>query len=112
GAVEPFTFVHVSDTHVGSVDNNIPHADTDARLFREMSGLAPRPAFVAGTGDVVENGTPEQYALYQEVLKSLAVPMHMSTGNHDIRWNPLGKGGCVLGTKQPLWQWGDHGGVH
>ncbi len=107
-AVTPFTFVHISDPHVGAGDN----AATDARMFKEISELNPKPSFIAGTGDCCENGTPAQYAEYQDVLKSLTIPIHMAPGNHDVRWNPTGKEGFQLGAKQPLYQSWDYNGVH
>jgi outer membrane protein assembly factor BamB len=106
--ITPFTFIHLSDPHVGAGDN----AATDARLFKEISDLPGHPAFVAGTGDCCENGTPAQYAQYQDCLKSLTIPMHMAPGNHDVRWNPTGKEGFQLGAKQPLYQSWDYDGVH
>jgi len=106
-AFADFSFVHVSDIHVGA-GKNPSNGETDARLFKEISALDPKPAMVVGTGDVCENGTAEQYAEYQNVLKSLSIPAYMATGNHDVRWNPLGKEGFTLGTHQPLFQSWDY----
>ena len=53
-----FTFIHVSDIHVGASipGGGPPHADIDARLFREMAALDSKPAFIVNTGDVCEIG--------------------------------------------------------
>jgi outer membrane protein assembly factor BamB len=105
---EDFTFVHISDPHVGSGKN----AEKDSELFREISKLNPRPAFVAGTGDLCEIGTPAQYKAYREILSSLAVPSYQAPGNHDVRWNPLGKEGFSKGSGQPMYQSWSYGGIH
>src|SRR5262249_40323945 len=86
---------------------------TDAKLFKEMSELNPKPAFVVATGDITENGTPEQYANWQETLTNLGdIKIYIAPGNHDVRWNPHGKEGFTQGVKGPLFQSWDHENVH
>jgi outer membrane protein assembly factor BamB len=104
-----FTFVHCSDIHIGAENND----KTDARLFAEIAALPNKPAFVVNTGDLCEYGTDEQYALYNDVLKSLRdVKMYPAPGNHDVRWNPRGKEGYTRGTGGPLYRSWDHENVH
>src|SRR5262249_5980586 len=62
------------------------------------------PAFVVNTGDVCETGTPEQYVRFQEVAKNLTCPQYIAPGNHDVRWNPMGKEGFTRGIGAPLYQ--------
>jgi outer membrane protein assembly factor BamB len=107
-----FSFVHITDSHVSANDGEGGNADKDAAAFREISALNPKPAFVAHTGDVCESATPREYAIWQRVLKDLTIPIHIAPGNHDVRWNPLGKEGYKLGTGQPLYQSWDHQNVH
>lgn len=107
-ALADFSFVHVSDIHIGAGDNH----KTDAALFSEISILTPLPAFVINTGDVCETGTDAQYELYRETMKSLSIPAYVAPGNHDVRWNPRGKEGCTLGVGQPLYQSWDYENVH
>lgn len=105
------TFVHITDTHF----TEDPKGNTAkcATLFREIRGLAQKPAFVVHTGDVVEAGTPAEYALYQKAIAdALKLPLHCAPGNHDSRWNPLGKEGFQQGTRQPLHQSWDAAGIH
>src|SRR5438874_9396485 len=101
-----FSFVHISDTHVGAGDN----AEIDAALYKEISKL--KPAFVVNTGDVCETGTPEQYERFQEICKNLTCPQYVAPGNHDVRWNPLGKEGFTRGAKAPLYQSWDYEKFH
>src|SRR6187397_621930 len=82
---ESFTFIHISDPHVGQGVN----AQTDAKLFKEISELEPQPKFVVATGDICEIGGDEEYAQWQETLAHLGdVKMYVAPGNHDVRWNP------------------------
>jgi outer membrane protein assembly factor BamB len=108
-----FTFVHTTDMHFTADRKAGSPADRDAAMFREISNLQPRPAFIASTGDVCESGTPAEYAVYQDVAKAnLTLPHHDAPGNHDIRWNPLGKEGFTRGVGQPLYQSWDYENVH
>ncbi len=107
-----FRFVHTSDTHVNPQKGDDVNAARNERLFKEISALDPRPMLAINTGDVVEVGSQLEYDLLQERLKSMTVPYYHTPGNHDVRWNPLGKEGFVKGTGQPLYQHIEHGGVH
>lgn len=108
-----FTFVHTTDMHFTADRKAGSAADRDAAMFREISNLDPKPAFIASTGDVCESGTPAEYAVYQDVAKAnLTLPHHDAPGNHDIRWNPLGKEGFTRGVGQPLYQSWNHENVH
>src|SRR3954464_3204711 len=85
-----FTFIHASDVHFGAGEN----AAADGKCFTEITQLNPKPAFVFVTGDICETGTVPQYELYQETIKLLDdVKIYCAPGNHDIRWNPIGKEG-------------------
>ncbi len=107
-----FAFVHITDTHVTATDKPGSNADKDSELYREISNLKPQPAFAFNTGDVVEVGTPEEYEIYRKSLKNLSIPHHEAPGNHDVRWNPQGKEGYVVGAAQPLYQSWDYENVH
>jgi hypothetical protein len=108
-ALADFVFIHTSDPHVGTGKNH----EINAQLLSEMTKLNPKPAFVVSTGDICEYGTDEEYALYQEMIKSLGdVKIYPAPGNHDVRWNPRGKEGYTLGTNTPLYQSWDWENVH
>src|SRR5688500_7044242 len=99
-----FAFIHTTDTHVGEKDDEGSNAARVSAAYREISALQPRPAFVVNTGDYVEIGTPAEYEIARKTLTHLKIPHYGAPGNHDVRWNPLGKEGYTLGTKQPLFQ--------
>src|SRR4051812_6128218 len=107
-----FTFVHVTDTHVSSNEGEGNNAQNDAAALKEIAVLTPRPAFVAHTGDVCETATPKEYETWRKLTSDYPIPIHVAPGNHDVRWNPLGKEGYRVGTRQPLYQSWDHENVH
>src|SRR3990172_5893045 len=85
---DSYYFVHLPDLHLPSVAW-IGYYDDDntvTELKRILSELAIiDPEFVLQTGDVVDNGrTEEQYIFAQEFLSTLAVPLFLTGGNHDL----------------------------
>lgn len=75
----PFTFVHISDPHVGVL------AGPDRR-FAEMAGEINqlKPDFVVLTGDLTYGLTPGHQATTDAELKHLNVPVKLIPGNHDV----------------------------
>lgn len=62
--------------------------DTAALLERcvaRLNALRPPPDVVLATGDLVQEGTPEEYARLRGILAPLAAPLHVLPGNHDDR---------------------------
>lgn len=107
-----FSFVHITDTHFTSAEDEKSKAALLAPLCREIAELRPGPAFAIGTGDFVELGRAEEYAVAAKVLPLMKLKLHAAPGNHDVRWNPLGKEGFIRGMQQPLFQSFEHEGVH
>lgn len=92
----PFRFLHITDTHVTASAHDRPVAD----LVRNAASMAPRPAFILHTGDITEQGQPQEYARYLDAIRDSAVPFHHCPGNHDERWSPLGKQAFVDAFKE------------
>jgi 3',5'-cyclic AMP phosphodiesterase CpdA len=62
--------------------------DTAAALIRciaRLNALVPRPDVVLMTGDLVDQGTVEQYRHLKSLLAALEIPYFMLLGNHDGR---------------------------
>src|ERR1700728_976678 len=62
--------------------------DTAAALTRcvaALNALEPRPDAVIMTGDLVDQGDPEQYEHLKTLLAPLEIPYFMLVGNHDER---------------------------
>ncbi|MEM6498282.1 MAG: phosphodiesterase [Pseudomonadota bacterium] len=79
----------LSDPHVceeailykGLVDSNAMLA----AAVRHLTTLLPEPDVVILTGDVTENGTPEEYANGRRLLAQIKQPLIVIPGNHDDR---------------------------
>lgn len=77
---QPFSFVHISDPHLGVV-----HA-ADVR-FADLTGRinAMNPDFVVLTGDLTYGLTDRHVAVIDSALKQFQVPVKLIPGNHDVR---------------------------
>ena len=56
-----------------------------ANVLERVAALRPRPDFVWLTGDLVENGSAEEYANLRAKLAGLDLPAAAIPGNHDVR---------------------------
>jgi 3',5'-cyclic AMP phosphodiesterase CpdA len=79
----------LSDMHVmagGGLAYGV--VDTAANLRRCIAHILTRPQqpdVVVMTGDLVDGGEPEEYALLREIIAPLAMPVYLIPGNHDER---------------------------
>lgn len=79
----------ISDLHIkptGKLAYGI--VDTAALLERAVARilrLPQRPDAVIATGDLVDQGRPDEYALLRELLAPLPMPVYLLPGNHDER---------------------------
>ena len=78
--LDEFSFVIVSDTHLGRQDSITPE-----RQWRTaISEIKAAPGdFVLHLGDLVDSGRESQYPIYVESRKELKKPIHEIPGNHD-----------------------------
>jgi len=61
-------------------------ADTAfSAVLARVAGFDPRPDIVLLTGDLTENGTPEEYANFKRLVAGIDLPMVAIPGNHDRR---------------------------
>nr|WP_229636152.1 metallophosphoesterase [Pseudomonas syringae] len=85
----PVLIAHLSDLHIrpqgmlyqGLVDSNTMCEQAIAHLNR----LTPRPDVVIITGDLVDEGLPQEYAMARTLLAGIEQPLLMIPGNHDDR---------------------------
>src|SRR6185369_3099144 len=84
-AASPFTFVQISDSHIGF--NKPPNADARA-TFREaiakVKALPNQPDFVIHTGDVSQLSRDEEFDDADQMLKELGLPVFFVPGEHDM----------------------------
>lgn len=81
----PITFVHLSDTHIGSGTG----ADDLRRTVKDINENAAIQ-FVVISGDITEFGSDEEIKLAKQILDSLNKPWHIVPGNHDSNWSESG----------------------
>tara|TARA_B100000927_G_scaffold144740_1_gene116819 strand:+ start:17653 stop:18468 length:816 start_codon:yes stop_codon:yes gene_type:complete len=83
----PLEIIHISDTHIGpdhSLDIRGANSWRRACALVEQINILPfKPDLVVHTGDVVNDPDPDAYALAEEVLSGLELPIYYSAGNHD-----------------------------
>ena len=113
---KPFTFVQLSDSHIGF--NKPPNADaraTFAEAIAKVKALPVQPDFIIHTGDVSQLSRDDEFDDADQMLKSIGLPVFFVPGEHDMLdpdggkafLNRFGKG-----TKGAGWYSFDHRGVH
>ena len=79
----------ISDPHLrpgGALYQETVDSNADlVRAIDQINRFSPQPDLVVLTGDVVDNGSPEEYALARDVLRDLKAPLLVIPGNHDER---------------------------
>ncbi|MCX7019876.1 MAG: PQQ-binding-like beta-propeller repeat protein [Candidatus Sumerlaeota bacterium] len=85
--IKPFTFVHISDTHVGSSGASEKLAATLADIDRHFADAD----FIILTGDVAEMGYEDEFTSYAAIARVNRKPIYAAPGNHDQRWSESGK---------------------
>jgi len=81
----PFLLLQISDLHIGASWND---ADPDECLLRAVEAilsLPDRPDALLVSGDLTDNGAPEEYRRVRELLAPLDLTPHVLPGNHDLR---------------------------
>ena len=115
-AVRPFTFVQLSDSHIGF--NKPPNADARA-TFREavakVKALAVQPDFIIHTADVSQLSRDDEFDDADQSLKEAGLPVFFIPGEHDMLDPDGGKAFLSRfgkGSKGAGWYSFDHRGVH
>ena len=79
----------VTDPHIKAAGRLAYRTVDSAQKLRDcvahLNALDPRPDIVLLTGDLVDLGRPEEYAVLREILAPLAAPVYVIPGNHDER---------------------------
>jgi len=79
-----FTFVQISDSHIGfKGEVNPDPAATLQEALQRIAGLPVRPALIVHTGDVTPLSKPAEFDTAQEILKGARRDMHFVPGEHD-----------------------------
>jgi 3',5'-cyclic AMP phosphodiesterase CpdA len=113
----PFSFVQVSDSHVGFAK---PAINADARAtfkaaIAKIAALPAKPDFIIHTGDVSQLSKPTEFDDADQILKETGLTVFHVPGEHDVLdegngkafFERYGKGATGGG-----WYSFDHAGVH
>lgn len=83
--VKAFSFLQISDTHIGfSKPANPDPAGTLRETIARIKALPMQPDFLVHTGDVTHLAKPEQFDLAQQLLGEIGLPIHFVPGEHDM----------------------------
>jgi 3',5'-cyclic AMP phosphodiesterase CpdA len=115
-AVKPFTFLQVSDSHIGF--NKPPNADahvTYREAVAKIQALADKPDFIIHTGDVSQLSKDQEFDDADQILGAAGITTFHVPGEHDML--DEGQGKAFLGrygkaTLGDGWFSFDHSGVH
>lgn len=112
----PFSFVQVSDSHIGFAKPANPDARATYReAVAKIAALKDQPAFILHTGDVTQLSRDEEFDDAEQILRAANLPVFHIPGEHDMLDD--GNGAAFLarfgkGTRGDGWYSFDHGGVH
>jgi 3',5'-cyclic AMP phosphodiesterase CpdA len=111
-----FTFVQISDSHVGFDKAANPNAlATLQEAIAKIKALPQKPAFMLHTGDITHLSAPGQFDNAAQVIGTAGLDVHYVPGEHDILDEEPGKSYLERygkKTKGAGWYSFDQNGVH
>jgi 3',5'-cyclic AMP phosphodiesterase CpdA len=111
-----FTFLQISDSHIGF--DKAANPDTRGTLREALARvrtLNARPDFIIHTGDVSQLSRDEQFDDADQILRETGIQTYFVPGEHDMLDENGGKAFLDRygkGSKGAGWFSFDHGGVH
>ena len=114
-ATKDFSFVQISDSHIGFNKAANPDPMTTLRDgLKKVEQMPARPAFMIHTGDITHLSKPAQFDAARQAMSATGLSLYTVPGEHDILaedgksyLNRFGKG-----TKGDGWYSFNAGGVH
>jgi hypothetical protein len=103
----------MSDLHVGAAAGPSSFAAQQAAAALKQAVVA-KPDFIVINGDFVDNNTPADFALAEEILKANVpgdIPVYWTPGNHESGATATGTLDNFLATGRPAHQVFDHEGT-
>ncbi|MDB5435953.1 MAG: metallophosphoesterase [Phenylobacterium sp.] len=116
GAVQPFSFLQVSDSHIGFTKDPNPDARATFReAVAKIKALPAKPAFILHTGDITQLSKDQEFDDADQILKEAGLTVFHVPGEHDML--DEGNGAAYLarygkGSLGDGWYSFDHNGVH
>ncbi|MDB5680102.1 metallophosphoesterase [Sphingomonas bacterium] len=111
-----FTFVQLSDSHIGFAKPANPDARATYReAIAKVRALTVKPDFIIHTGDITQLSRDDEFDDADQILKETGIPTFFVPGEHDMV--DEGGGKTFLSrygkdSKGAGWFSFDHGGVH
>ena len=116
GASAGFTFLQISDSHIGFDRAANPHAiDTLKEAVGKVGALPQKPSFLIHTGDITHLSTAPQFDTAAEIIGGAGFDVHYVPGEHDVIDENNGRAYLDrygAGTKGAGWYSFDQNGVH
>jgi len=116
GRTKPFTFLQISDTHIGFDKAANPNArGTALQAVEKIKALPQKPDLIIHTGDITHLSKDEQFDDARQILSELGAPIFYVPGEHDFLDEGQGKAFLAhhgQGTIGTGWYSFDHDGVH
>ncbi len=111
-----FTFIQISDSHIGFSKPANPDAlGTLREAITKIKALPVKPAFMIHTGDISHLSKDEEFDHADQLIKEAGLPVFYVPGEHDVI--DEGRGQSYLtrygkDAKGTGWHSFDHNGVH
>src|ERR1700761_2056651 len=80
-----FLLLQISDPHIGASWDGADPDDCLRHAVEAALSLPHRPGALLVSGDLTDNGAPEEYRRLRELLAPLELEPHVLPGNHDLR---------------------------
>jgi len=116
GRTRPFTFLQISDSHVGFDKAANPDArGTFVETVAKIRALPAKPDFILHTGDITHLSKEAEFADADAILGEAGIPVLHVPGEHDALDEGGGKAYLARygkGTRGAGWYSFDHGGAH
>lgn len=114
--ITPFSFLQISDSHIGFDKPANPDARATFReAINKVKALPVKPDFILHTGDISHLSRDVEFADADAIINEAGVPVFHIPGEHDMLDEGGGKAYLARygkGTLGSGWYSFDHGGVH
>ena len=113
--VKPFTFLQISDSHVGFDKPANPNAlGTLEEAINKINAMPKKPSFMIHTGDITHLSKVKEFDDADRIISQAKLDVHYVPGEHDVidEEVKLYKERYGKGTKGPGYYSFDAGGVH
>ena len=116
GASAGFTFLQISDSHIGFDRAANPHAtDTLREAIGKVGALPEKPSFMIHTGDITHLSTAAQFDTAAKIIGGAGFDVRYVPGEHDVIDENNGRAYLDrygAGTRGAGWYSFDQNGVH